>query len=716
MRRIPSRQLIHTRAIKIAFAIAIAASISPHLHADGLPDPGTEAALKAGIDYEGASPEDVSSAGGGSGSDGGALRGPAVVPATLIIQDGDTPTGTNGAITSINAPFTNGLGQVGFTGGADDGAAGTDNYVWYNTGITFLDSDEMAFTLSGAESTMGIGNTGQFVYSPSVDGDDAVWTQNGLLQVEGTQAPGFPGGTINTFNSRPQMDPSGRSYWVSGFNESGGTSTEGRILYTSSNSMPGTITVVLRSDDMIGGFTIDRPSGVDFDYSFSDNGMHHIQTLLMDTGSTADDGFVYVDGALVARETDPTGDGDNWDNFDAVYINDSGNYIFSGDTDGPTATDEFIAYNGSIAVREGDVLDGQPLTSTASVQALSINNLGHAVHHWSISGGIELLFISCDASDIAGTSQLILSTGDQVDLDGNMVGDATVTDFNGSGVIGPSLSLAEDGFVDIEVDLNGGGEDLESTIRIANPCGGGGAEESIARFAVTKEFDDGNPAEVEVTISCNTGLPLQQSQTITGGVLNGVTFVVTDFENGAMDCVVTESGATDGYAVEYFDGTNLTEDGCSFEAVAFEQVSTCEISNGLLPVEVEVVKWWMDENPQFNAVNYAEAVYGCNNEQFGIDASGSLEFFGDGAVDGFLVYPDWDGSTTCWVNETVVDSGVEFDDSECASLSVLPGQGASCAIYNTRLYEGIPTLSQYGLAVLALLMLGLGFVAYRRFV
>ncbi len=34
---------------------------------------------------------------------------------------------------------------------------------------------------------------------------------------------------------------------------------------------------------------------------------------------------------------------------------------------------------------------------------------------------------------------------------------------------------------------------------------------------------------------------------------------------------------------------------------------------------------------------------------------------------------------------------------------------------NTRIYEGIPTLSQYGLALMALLMLGVGLVGFRRF-
>jgi len=433
----------------------------------------SEAALRSGIDESG------DDGGGGDGSGGGRVLGPAIVPATVITQDGQTPAGLNGAITSLNAPFTNGLGQPGFTGGASDGVGGTDNFVWFSNGVVFRDSTVVAPVLSGGESTMGIGNAGEFIYSPSADGDDSVWTHNGLLLTEGP-APGFPAGTNNTFNSRPQMDPSGRAYWVAGFNDAGGTTSLGRVLYTSSDSTPGSIAVVLRSDDLVGGFPVDRPSGIDFDYQFSDNGGHQILALTLDTGSTANDLVIAVDGTIVAQEGSPTGGGDNWSGLDNVSINDSGHYLFSGDTSGATATDEFIAYDGVIAVREGDVIDGQPITSSASVQAVSINNLGQAVYHWSISGGTELLFYACDASDLAGTSHLVLATGDQVDLDGNGTGDATVTDFNGSSVVGPSLSLAEFGTLFIEVDLDYGGGDLESVIELDLPLCGAPATITVA--------------------------------------------------------------------------------------------------------------------------------------------------------------------------------------------------------------------------------------------
>jgi hypothetical protein len=58
--------------------------------------------------------------------------------------------------------------------------------------------------------------------------------------------------------------------------------------------------------------------------------------------------------------------------------------------------------------------------------------------------------------------------------------------------------------------------------------------------------------------------------------------------------------------------------------------------------------------------------------------------------------------------------------SDCGSsgnggLLAQLGEGDSCSVTNTVFYEGIPTLSTYGLAVLALLMLGLGFAGFRRF-
>lgn len=394
----------------------------------------------------------------------------ALVPATLVVREGDAPPGAPGAVTALNSPFTNGDGEVGFTGSAGE------NFVWFDTGITWLSSDAPpGTTLTGAEGTMGVGNNGEFIYSPSVNGNDGVWTHNGALLVEGTTpAPGYADPVRNTFNSRPHMIPSGASYWVAGISYTGGTSSEGRVLYTSSDSTPANITPVIACDDLVGGLPIDRPSGVGFDFQISDDGVHHIHELILDTGSTTNDDIIYVDGAIVARELSPSGGGDNWDNFGTVSINDSGNSLFSGDTDGATATDGFIAYNGTIAAREGDTLGGVTLTSTASVNALSLNNLGRAAFIWTVGGIGEVLFYACDASDLPGSTVEVLRTADQLDLDANPGADATVTDFSASTVIGPGLWLAEDGRIFVELDLDFGAGEVEAIVALDAPsCGGG---------------------------------------------------------------------------------------------------------------------------------------------------------------------------------------------------------------------------------------------------
>ena len=88
----------------------------------------------------------------------------------------------------------------------------------------------------------------------------------------------------------------------------------------------------------------------------------------------------------------------------------------------------------------------------------------------------------------------------------------------------------------------------------------------------------------------------------------------------------------------------------------------------------------------------------------------------------------------CDLKEEAKDSLVEIDMSDCVpedgkahkdrrdnevrvkDIPVESGDEIACEIVNTVFFEGIPTLNQYGMAILALLMLGVGFVGFRRFV
>jgi len=265
-----------------------------------------------------------------------------------------------------------------------------------------------------------------------------------------------------------------------------------------------------------------------------------------------------------------------------------------------------------------------------------------------------------------------------------------------------------------------------------------------ATFNVTKDFDDDNPLGVEVTLDCNTGLPLMQMGTVhdpdagglTAGDFTELKFVVVDFEPGELDCEIFED-VPQGYEPDYFadygddgvaDDVFDTAEGCFYEGIESADF-ICEIDNELQISEVVVNKEWIDENPEFALPTWVEITLWCNEPIFYIGLPAGPEASPDGANGGYYtattfiqpglpgqfgVFPHWDGTTECFVTETP-EAGVLPDTSDCESIPLAPGVDGECTIVNTRLYAGIPTLSQYGLLLMALLMLGVGMVAFRRY-
>lgn len=267
---------------------------------------------------------------------------------------------------------------------------------------------------------------------------------------------------------------------------------------------------------------------------------------------------------------------------------------------------------------------------------------------------------------------------------------------------------------------------------------------TTATFNVTKDFTDDNPTPVEVKLTCNAGLPLEQSFSIVDAdasetLPSNVTFSVASFEDGAMDCTVTEiplEGYTPGYeAGGESNGDNGTDEepACRFFDVSLGDANSCEITNSLQSKEAHVHKEWViDENGVASVSPAYRLELFCDGEILGGASQGQsdiwyLELY-EGSSLGFIdqdfqpdVYPNWDGGTNCWVIETIYDDSVEASNG-CGSendpglLVTISGSEPSCTITNTVFFEGIPTLSQFGLALLALLMLGIGFVGMRRFV
>ncbi|MEJ8568749.1 DUF11 domain-containing protein [Elongatibacter sediminis] len=246
-----------------------------------------------------------------------------------------------------------------------------------------------------------------------------------------------------------------------------------------------------------------------------------------------------------------------------------------------------------------------------------------------------------------------------------------------------------------------------------------------ATFAVTKDFTDDNPAEVVVTISCNTGLPLEQSKAITEE--EGVTFIVTEFDSGEMDCEITEDVPA-GYIPDYFDGATNSDTSCVFEDIEGNPDFTCDIVNTPGPVDVEITKEWVFEGNASGIDTDFELVLHCNGEIVGgskycgpekilgdIDVGeySCQSFYGNGSeVFNAQVVPAYP-STSCWVEEILYDPSVEVDNG-CGELTVSAGQGDSCVITNSVFFEGVPTLDKRGLAVLILTLLIFGSVGVRR--
>lgn len=265
-----------------------------------------------------------------------------------------------------------------------------------------------------------------------------------------------------------------------------------------------------------------------------------------------------------------------------------------------------------------------------------------------------------------------------------------------------------------------------------------------ARFAVTKDFTDGNPGDVSVRLDCNTGLILDQDKLISEADGDpAVVFVVTDFDGGELNCTVTEDSVT-GYETSYSasgDSTNSSEtDGCEFTAAAAGDENACLITNTPAPVDVVINKEWVfdgssgsDIDTRYDLTLYcdSEIVDGYNGGLDSISVPSCLllgrssespqaavsqwckTFYGDDSesfnAEVIPAYP----STSCYVTERVYDDAVEVANG-CDDFVVSAGNGAECTITNSVFFEGIPTLSNYGLAMLTLLMLGMGFIVMRR--
>ncbi|MFH1845244.1 MAG: hypothetical protein ABIF77_18820 [bacterium] len=364
--------------------------------------------------------------------------------ATLLMREGDPlPGGPVGHIVgAINNSAVNHAGGFAFTVNTSDGVTTLSHSWGHATGgpgiVLFTEGTYGIFEQTSWESFFGFSDDGFTSYSPlstnmnsgstSLDG---VWLDAVPIAVEEEPYPHLADWWWS-FGSRPGVTADGTPYWVGGITDVQGGSTDNRGLFYGMGATP-----VLLGGDMVVGLPdpLATASTVSFDYRYSAFGNHYIAEVQTETGSTTNDNHVVIDGAVAmiggspiseATLVPPVAGGlpdESWDNFDFMGIAESGTSMFTGDTDGAAATDEFIAIDGTILFREGMTLDDEVLSG--SIEGAFMNEQGDYAFIWDI--------LDNTAEALYFRDQLLLKEGDMVDIDGDLVPDpgTAVTDFTG---------------------------------------------------------------------------------------------------------------------------------------------------------------------------------------------------------------------------------------------------------------------------------------------
>jgi len=367
--------------------------------------------------------------------------------ARIILKDGDSLGG--GTVLSLSRPFIDGDGKVGFTGNIEIGGVPHD-FTYYDNGLLFLDTDALPDDLNTFEAFMGVGDQAEFIISSRFNGEDAVYTHKGLLAVENVQAPGLPAGINSTFHSRPRMVPNGTAFWIAGLNNgSGGTNSVGRIFYTVNSAGAISPLLITGATEIAGRVITANSSALDFDYGVSDNGNNYLNLLSLDApGGGNTRALVRNGNTILAEVGQSAGRSEKWESIDLMDVNNNGDEVFTGDTDGDIETDEFIAFNGTIVLREGATVGGVTLTSGATVRGVDLNNNGQLLHIWKIEDA-EYLFVG-QADDLAATSVLMVSQSDQLDTDGDGSADFSIVDIY---TFASSAALTDDHRIFVELGL-----------------------------------------------------------------------------------------------------------------------------------------------------------------------------------------------------------------------------------------------------------------------
>jgi len=282
------------------------------------------------------------------------------------------------------------------------------------------------------------------------------------------------------------------------------------------------------------------------------------------------------------------------------------------------------------------------------------------------------------------------------------------------------------------------------SVVLALSCGAAQAGVETTTFIIEKVWDqrgDTDSLEVTARLNCTGALSTQQDVVFTA-TTDAVLFVydIDQIPIGQqVNCNVTED-VPENYRANYecdleaegdcYD-SDQAETRCAFPDVDPFGTYYCTITNTPDSAKITVTKSWVLEGAS-QGFDGGHTILGeCNSEVVGGTSFGKYKtcnessekcYFAESrqeeAVEGVYEFtipnPNYP-YTDCVFDESTDDSVVDVDNG-CGGMKLGAGGEIECEIVNTVFFEGIPTLNQYGMAILALLMLGVGFVGFRRIV
>jgi len=395
--------------------------------------------------------------------------------ASTILREGDAlPGGAGEIVESVNNTAVNHVGGYAVSLSAT-GAGAPRSHVWgsevggagrvLRTESTLGQLEQTSF-----ESFFGMSDSGQICYSAGTTdlvsgttGLDSMWLDDTLILIERSPVAAFPG-LFSSFNNRPSITADGVPIWVAGL-----TDVPGGVAISRSLCRGATVIPILAAGDPVGGVPESvGPHGIDFDYRVSALGTNVIQEVRLDApaeyaGLVTFNGNAIVAGSARLRQGTavPALIGglppERWDSFDFLGVTEAPRYMVTGDTDGDSATDEFVMMDGRIVLREGDVVargaDRRPVTG--AIEGGYLNEDGDWAVGWNVDvdgTNAEALIVNCE---------LVLTAGDLVDWNGDGTideADEGATLFGFTGITSMTLGDREPGgtvcvYFTAEVDI-----------------------------------------------------------------------------------------------------------------------------------------------------------------------------------------------------------------------------------------------------------------------